>query len=36
MNHFVTIILANGLFIIGSLVLLWAIWRWIQRRDYKK
>jgi len=36
MDRTFTILLANALFVFGSLILLWAIWRWIQRRDYKK
>jgi len=36
MDRTFTILLANVLFIFGSLILLWSIWRWIQRRNYKK
>lgn len=36
MSRFTVLILANGLFIIGSLVLLWALKRWIERRNYHK
>jgi len=36
MNHTETIIAANVLFFVGSIVLLWSIWRWLQRRNYKR
>jgi len=36
MSQTLTIILANFLFIVGSIIFLWAVWRWIQRHDHKK
>ncbi len=35
MNRIVEVILANGLFVVGTLILLWSIKRWIERRDWK-
>jgi hypothetical protein len=35
MDRFMDIILPNALFIFGTLVLMWGIKRWLERRDWK-
>jgi hypothetical protein len=35
MDFMIDTVLPNGLFIFGTLILLWSIKRWLERRDWK-